>query len=151
MQKGATIVLKWAAASVIGIAIILGISYVALHPAEAGRELAMATTQQPEPYTELYFDNPEELPGTIPTETTALPVVFILRSHEPQATEFIYRVSFKDAQNTTALPDGKLILQPGESKSIAQTITVPAGRTRGEVSVQIVNKSQSLRFWLERL
>jgi hypothetical protein len=151
LQKRATIILKWFAIGVASVAVILGAYYAAFHPAEASRELARATTKTPDAYTELYFGNPEELPSSITADPTTLPVTFVIVSHEPSAMEYTYRVTFKDAQDTSQLPDGKLTLQPGESKAITQSIAVPAGRSRGEVSVQIINKSQSLRFWLERL
>jgi hypothetical protein len=151
LQKRATSILKWFAATVVGLTIILGVYYMTTHPAEVGQEFKLATTKQPEPFTELYFTDPESLPGTIPQAPSELPISFVIHNQESRAMDYTYRVSFKDAQSSVTLPEGKVALQDGQSQSITQHLSVPQGQGRGEISVQIVNKSQQIHYWLERL
>lgn len=151
MLDRATNILKWFAASVIGIAIIWGIYYVTTHASQVRHELTLATTRQPEPLTELYFADAEALPGSLTTGEQDLPVSFVIHNLEAKTVDYTYRVTFSDGTQTVAAPDGSFTLQDGQSQSITQNIKVPAGTARGEVSVQILNKSQKLHFWLERL
>lgn len=151
MHKRATNILKWFAASVIGIAVIWGVYYGVSHTSQVGHELGLATSRQPEPLTELYIDSAEELPTSIPKDEQDLPVVFAIHNMESKTVDYTYRVTFSDGQQTVSAPDGTVTLPDGQSQTITQNIKVPAGTARGEVSVQILNKSQRIHFWLERL
>jgi hypothetical protein len=151
LQKRATIILKWFAATVVGLSIVMGAYYVISHQNETAKELSLATTKQPEAFTELYFVDPEAVPNSLTTAAQDIPITFAISNRESRAMDYTYRVSFKDTQHTVTLPDGKVTLQDGQSQSITQTIAVPEGKNRGEVSVQILNKSQAIHLWLERL
>ncbi|HSE61332.1 MAG TPA: hypothetical protein VLA88_03480 [Candidatus Saccharimonadales bacterium] len=151
MHNRATNILKWFAASVIGIAVIWGVYYVVTHTSQAKRELTLATTRQPETLTELYFADAEALPSSLVVTEQELPVSFVIANREAKTMEYTYRVTFSDGKQTVTTPDGSVILQDGQSQAITQSIKVPAGTARGEVSVQIINKSQRIHFWLERL
>jgi hypothetical protein len=152
VPKHATVILKWVAVTMIGIAIIGGAYYFTTHRSDVARQITLATTHQPEPITELYFADPEVLPASIPTAPSQLPVEFVIRNQESKTLDYTYRISFSDASGaavTTA--DGKVSLKDGQSQSITQIIAVPSGQGRGAISVQLLNKSQQIHYWLERL
>jgi uncharacterized membrane protein len=110
----------------------------------------LATTHQPDRFTELYFTNPTSLPATVKLSAT-VPVSFTLHNEEARTQSYTYNITFADATGTTTvLKTQEIILQNGQKQVINQDITLPTGNSRGEVSVNLLNKSQSVHFWLER-
>jgi hypothetical protein len=152
VHKRATVVLKWFAASVVMVGVIVLGYLFATHSTQVAHQVELATTRQPEPITELYFADPEALPDTIPTAPTSLPVAFVIRNLESKALAYTYHVSLSDVSgNVFATADGTITLQDGQSQTITQVLALPAGQGKRTVGVQLIGKSQNIHYWLERL
>jgi hypothetical protein len=113
-------------------------------------QLILATTRQPQRVTELYFAEPTKIPpGAEPGEH--VPVNFIIRNLEAVDTDYQYQVTFTSAEGqVTPLAEAKVHLANGQAYQVKETIVIPEGTSRGEVRVQLVDKKQSIHFWLER-
>jgi len=109
----------------------------------------LATTHQPERFSELYFVNPGALPSSA-APGQQLPVVFTVHNLEGRAFTYTYSIDFTDADGTTSLVRQQIAIADGQTKTITQKVVVPAGSGRGEVGVALINKDMAIHFWLER-
>jgi len=135
---------KWALG--LGVFLVLAISFMAISHTRAYK---LATTHQPERFTELYFTRPDALPASA-APGSRLPVAFTLHNQEAADTSYTYRITFTDPSGTVTLGTHSLRLKSGQQQAITQNVLVPAGDTRGEITVDLVHKDQSIHFWIER-
>lgn len=149
VQKGKPLVLKWSAAVVVALLAIVGAFYADTHGREISQAATLATTRQPEPFTELYFDNIESLPQKA-TPGQSVSVSFVIRNLENQQFQYQYAITFTDSQGAVRLYEGDVQIQSSQSQTITHNVVVPDGQGRGKVGVQLTNKGQSVHYWLER-
>jgi uncharacterized protein DUF1616 len=131
------------------VAIAAGTAYLS---ANAGfrHELTLATTRQPEPLTELYFAQPANLPRSA-TAGQQLPVSFVIHNMESHDMTYSYKVTLRTANgDETEATHADVPVSDGQSKIVTDTITIPAFQTMLQVNVTVINKGQSIHFWLER-
>jgi len=139
----------WLVIAIAAIAVGAGALYVATHAGDISRQLTLATSRQPEPFTELYFAEPQDIPQKA-VVGQKLNISFVIKNHEAKDMAYTYRLYFTDAQNTTFFGDYQVDVPADRSQTITQEVTVPAGQGRGSLGVQLINKGQSVHFWLER-
>jgi hypothetical protein len=114
------------------------------------RAFVLATSHLPEPYTELYFANADRLPAAAAADTK-LPVSFVLHNVESKNFTYKYQIIFIDgAGKTTDYGAHDVYIPQGQTQIVTEDILIPSGTGRGEVRVNIINKGQSIHFWLER-
>ncbi len=143
-------VLKRLAVVAVLIVATLGILY-SVNNTEFKRQLTLATTRQPQHLTELFFEEPAKLPGSAPPGQT-VPITFVIRNHELQNMQYPYQVTFTNESDEEAvLLSDTVGIGEGLSYTVTRDIVVPSGEGRGEVGVQLLNKNQSIHFWLERI
>lgn len=110
----------------------------------------LATTRQPERLTELFFADPTHIPTNV-TQGQPLNVSFVVHNLESQTMSYPYTITFTDAQGvTTPLGDGTTTLPDSAAQNITKQVTVPVGDGRGEITVQLPTKKQSIHFWVQR-
>jgi hypothetical protein len=145
-----TTVLKWFAVAVVVISATVGAFYLIVNNQSVKNELARATTRQPEHYTELYFAEPSKIPSHVQTGQT-VPVSFVVHNIEARDMTYRYTVTYTDAAGAvTTFADNTIIISNGQLQTITHNVVVPAGTGRGQVAVQLINKGQTVHFWLER-
>lgn len=149
VRTGKSGVLKWSAVAVIVLIAVAGAFYIDTHSREVGHQIALATSRQPEPFTELYFADASALPASAKTGQT-IPVHFVIKNLEQKPTDYKYAVSFTDAAGTTELRVAEVRVEPDEAKTINYDVVVPQGEGRGKIGVQLTDKNQSVHFWIER-
>ncbi|HSW66419.1 MAG TPA: DUF1616 domain-containing protein [Bacillota bacterium] len=135
---------KWALG--LGLFLVLAAGFVAVSHTQAYK---LATTHQPERFTELYFTHPDALPARA-EPGSKLPVAFTLHNQESRDTTYNYRITFTDQGGTVTLVTHSLQLKTNQQRAITEDIVIPTGDTRGEVSVQLIHEDQSVHFWIER-
>src|ERR1700729_1478135 len=77
-----------------------------------------ATTRQPQPYTELYFTQPDQLPSSVRAGQT-LPVAFTVHNVEARQISYTYSIDFTPENGrTTVLRQRQLVLADGRTTNI---------------------------------
>ena len=62
-----------------------------------------------------------------------------------------YTITFTDAQGAvTALANDTTTLSNTAAQTITKQVTIPAGDGRGQITVQLPTKKQSIHFWVQR-
>lgn len=109
----------------------------------------LATTSQPEHFTELYFTDPLNLPTATAAGQTAS-VRFVVHNHEARDVTYTYelRIVAEDGKVQSAV-ERQVLVPKGEAESITETITAPSTGDRSEVIVELKDKGQTIHFWLE--
>lgn len=93
---------------------------------------------QPQRLTELYFTNPQQLPESIKAEDTQK-VAFTIHNLEHQTTTYRYALIAMSPDNNVqqVLGNGDLTLAHGQSRDIAQAMTIPPLGTQVMVKVDL--------------
>jgi hypothetical protein len=149
VRTGKSRVLKWSAAGVIVLCAIMGAFYVDTHGQEIRHQLTLATTRQPEQFTELYLLDTNTLPATV-TPGQTVPLHFAIKNLEQKPMDYQYVITFTDAAGYTELHTANVHLANSQSQMITQNVVVPKGEGRGKLVVQLTHKNQSVHYWLER-
>jgi uncharacterized membrane protein len=105
----------------------------------------LATTRQPDRYTELYFLNPTQLP-TILQNGKTYKQSFAIVNHEAKAYTYTYQVALTGAGQSIKYPEASVTLQPGQR--IERNFEVVSSVDSGDitVSVTLLEKQQAIRF-----
>ncbi len=108
----------------------------------------LATTVQPETFTELYFENHTQLPNSIEPNKT-YNFSFTLHNLEYRDMNYPYEV-YIDADGTKQMLDQNTVFVKNAGyKTIAEsfTPTVPMGRVK--IVANLINKNQQISFWVD--
>lgn len=104
-------------------------------------------SKQPETFTELYFTDHLDLPKEIELE---VPYFFEFTTHNLEYEDFtyVYEVTMDDGENTVVFDKGQFTLKHGEEKTIPVTFHISQLTERIKVTINLINKKQSVHFWL---
>lgn len=105
--------------------------------------LARATSYQAEPYAELYFTHPSELPKTY-TAGASQTVAFTITNHEHQAEALRYRILLNGQVVATGVTS---LLADGAATELSQTIHLGQTTGRARVTVTITDHPQVIQYW----
>ena len=108
----------------------------------------LAVTVQPEPFTELYFE--DHL--TLPTKVTRNKVyIFKFTIHNLENKNFMYPYEvYADLGGEKLLIERKTVsLKSHEYKTIEEKFIIPDSFTRLKIVVNLINKNQQINFWME--
>jgi hypothetical protein len=113
--------------------------------------VTLATTVQPETFTELYFENHTSLPSMIALNHENK-FKFTVHNLEYKTMTYPYEVYVKCSDigcngEKQIIDEGKITLKQNEYKTIPEsfTLTLPAGKM--EVVANLINKNQAIDFW----
>ena len=116
-----------------------------------------ATTQQPETFTELYFENHQELPKLLaePNEfnwyynpnTRLYSFAFTIINHENKLMNYTYTVSYFEHEEVL-IDTNETIIQDDASKTIYEQFSLPINHSRIKVTVDLPNQDQQIFFWI---
>jgi hypothetical protein len=109
--------------------------------------LVLATTVKPETFTELYFEDHNNLPKTI-NRHEEYGFLFTIHNLEYKDMEYPYVVYLQTTDKKIILDENKISLKNGEYISIKEDFG-PLKNIRMKITVELVNKSQSIDFWME--
>lgn len=105
----------------------------------------LSTTEQPERLTELYFDNPNNLPATV---TAGKPVTVSYHVHnlEAQQTTYQVRVSLVVNGKVQTISQRSFVLPDDASVSIPVSFSASAAHQNLELVVDLLNENESIDF-----
>ncbi|HUD11144.1 MAG TPA: hypothetical protein VMS08_01935 [Candidatus Saccharimonadia bacterium] len=99
----------------------------------------------PQHFTELYFENNQSLPTTIPTKPVAFD--FAIGDHDGQLVTYPYEVVITTQSGVTSEVDaGQVALPDGQTASIPVLLTLPKGTTTAEIYVELPDQKQVIDF-----
>jgi hypothetical protein len=119
-------------------------AYLVLTPSGADA-LRLATTKQPERFTELYFNNT----GALPTQVTAGKLYtfsFDVTNREYTTTEYLAQTSIVTGTSTTPLRNYTFELREGASQNESVTFKAPEAGTQFELMVTLPNQNETIYF-----
>ena len=124
------------------VAALLGLGLLVAAVTPPGRhQLVLSLTRRPAVFTELYLAPEGAVAQTVGGTTV---VRFGIRSHEPQSTDFAYRVVLSDGV-TQASARGRVLLRVGEAQDLE--VSVDTANLRWErLEVVLVDRTERLTW-----
>lgn len=107
--------------------------------------LRETASQQPTPFTELYFAHPGSLPKQLPTGRPSQ-FEFTIVNHEKKATTYHYVVSGDTASTSQPLAAGDATLLVGAARSVPVTFVPSLPGADYVVTVRMANRGETLHF-----
>ncbi|HSX32748.1 MAG TPA: hypothetical protein VLF91_00200 [Candidatus Saccharimonadales bacterium] len=133
-------------AAIVILAAIAGIAFVSVvYQHQIARALTLATTHQPERYSELYFDDSAHLP-LFSLNGKVQHVSFRIVNHEAATTTYHYAVTITTNGVATSLADARVTLADGKTADIPFTYLITTPNTPAQISVQLVGRSEHITF-----
>ena len=114
-------------------------------PSWAVRQLELSFVRQPTPYTELFFENPDRLPTSIP-EAGVAAFSFSIRNNEIRAITYEYVCEIRTAGRTAVIDRGVALVPAGAAATRSEHILSPGAGKRFVVSISLVGRSQEIDF-----
>lgn len=113
--------------------------------------IVLATTHQPERFTELYFEGHTGLPRG--TQTDKLySFTFTIHNLEYKKMDYPYLVYLEDSNGQkTVLASGNVTMIHDSYRSFPVIFALPDTITRGKVVVKLTQKKQEIHFWMGNL
>src|SRR6266403_2752810 len=126
----------WAWIAAITLITALATAAVIWHPA-AARALTLATTKQPERFTELYFNDHQNLPKQVTAQRPAK-FSYHVTNHEARDTHYHVRVSILENGQSRLLKLDDITLANNESKDITIQFATSKPGIQLELSVELI-------------
>lgn len=132
---------------IIGLAISI-IFYLSTIPS-VRQTWVLATTIQPERFTELYFEDHMNLPKKA-VKDESYEFRFTIHNLEYKPVNYIYEVSIKHGDNKQLLETKKITLIQNEYKTIPIYYKITEKIDRAKIVINLINKSnQQINFRIE--
>lgn len=109
--------------------------------------VVLATTKKPETFTELYFENHLNLPSTANKEKE-YSFEFTIHNLEYKEMNYPYEVYIETNGTKKYIEKKSVSLNHDNFVTIKQEFSVNEA-TRSAVVVNLINKNQEIRFWME--
>lgn len=133
---------------IIAVGVVIGsVNYVNSTPA-AKKAISMATTQKPETFTELYFEDHLNLPSKI-IPSKQYKFTFTIHNLENKDTDYSYIIYKYTAGQITSLDEGKISLKKDEYKTAEKTVG-PFEALRTKIVVHLTDQNQDISFWMDK-
>ena len=102
----------------------------------------------PEPYTELYFIDHENLPKNIEADRQ-YDFGFTIENHEQKEIVYEYLVTIVNSQGTLELSKGNAPVRHGESITVRQFFSISGEDEHSVITVQLLNREEITHFSTE--
>lgn len=109
--------------------------------------IALATSIQPEKFTELYFENHLKLPSTIKPNQT-ITFSFTVHNVEYQTYTYPYDVYIYENGKKIEIDKGAFTLPSNGYKTISESYTVTNPFQKARLIVELTNNKQQIFFWI---
>jgi hypothetical protein len=127
--------------------LIWGIQYTVKIPC-VNEAIVLATTVKPETFTELYFEDHINLPKTIIPQKE-YHFMFTVHNLEYKVMEYPFVVYLTTDEKKIILYEGIIRQKHDEYSSIEETFG-PLKPQRMKITVELINKKQSISFWMDK-
>ena len=108
----------------------------------------LATTHQPERFTELYFVDPNKLPSTV-TAGKTYTTNFAIVNHEASLQTYAYQVVVTYDGQRHVQEAVRITLSDGQRVTPHFSYTIPEAEKTAEVTVTLLEEQQSIHFKVE--
>jgi hypothetical protein len=109
--------------------------------------MVLATTVQPEKFTELYFEDHLRLPKIIiPGQQYRF--AFTIHNLENSDMKYSYHVYLQTQNNQVTLDKSSINILNGRSSTIVENFS-PLIPEKTQVTVELINKNQKISFWMQ--
>lgn len=134
--------LRWVAVAAICIAATgLGIAF----PHQIAHQIALAVTRQPEPFTELYFSDPDGLPKSLSLSRPNT-FGFTIVNHERHDIVYSYVVTLASRYGTSVIARGPMDVGKNRDATKLVNITVSQRATVYLVTVTLLGRAETIWF-----
>ena len=128
------------------ILIIIEVSLLVKTVPSLNEILVRATTAEPEKFTELYFENHNDLPGLIDTNQI-YNFRFTLHNAEYQIMNYPYEGYIEQDNQKILISKGILTLEPDEYKTTEVYFNL--NNLKSKITINLTGKNQSIAFWMQ--
>lgn len=105
---------------------------------------SLATTQQPERYTQLYFENPAHLPNYAPARKVQT-IAFHIANHEDSTQTYLYQIT-RAVAGSTSVERGSATIRNGQDVRVVTHFTIPKPLQIEEITITLSGRTESLTF-----
>lgn len=134
---------------VVCIALVLWGGIVVFSQSSFKKNLALATTVQPEQYTELYFDNHLSLPSQV-TPGAHYSFKFTIHNLTGKDAIYPYEVYLTVGGKKILIDQKDILVHNNTSKTISETFTPNDVSQRSQIVVNLIKQNQQIAFWIEK-
>src|SRR3989344_6070905 len=110
--------------------------------------IVLATTKKPETFTELYFEDHINLPGKIEIGKEQS-FRFTIHNLEYRDMTYKYETKAVDDKEEITLSSGSVTLSHDEYRTINENFVLATASGKTKIQVTLVDKNQSIDFWME--
>ena len=132
--------------NIVGFIAVIGSTVAILWPAVSSSQAwTLATTHQPERFTELYFSHPQSLPTNV---TTGKPVTVVYHITNQEAATTIYRpqVTLTENGHSRLISQAYLVLAAGQGSDLTVTFTTTLPHAQLEFVISLPDQQQTIQF-----
>lgn len=128
--------------------LISGLAYILLSPS-IRNILVLATTAQPENYTELYFEDHQILPERA-VQGNFYSFRFTVHNLENADVNYPYEVTITGDGRKQVLDKQSVLIKNKGSKTLKEAFILNKPVNSAEVAVNLINKNQQIDFWIQK-
>ena len=128
------------------ILVVLTIAIYISNSRSINHVVALASTHQPETYTELYFVSPNTLPAHV-AQGVVSKFSFGVTSHQSNATNYGYEITDTTPDGVSVVTRGSLILQNSGTEQKTVNFTIAKANTSALIQISLVGTNKKISFW----
>ena len=109
--------------------------------------ITLATTVKPETFTELYFEDHNNLPKTF-EKAKKYTFRFTIHNLEYQDINYSYEVNAIEGEEKSLITSGSARLKQDEAKTIEESFSSDKNYKRVKIEVRLIEKNKQIDFWM---
>jgi hypothetical protein len=125
--------------SLIGVILIVGLTLT--FSTQVGHAYKLATKHLPEPYTELYFKDPANLP-TYASSTSSHTIYFVISNRQGHSASYGYTIIEATPDNTAVIASSTFNLADNASTTQKITFRIPQPLSSMRITIKLNGTSQ---------
>jgi len=107
------------------------------------------TTKKSESFTELHFENHQNLPKTIELNKNQ-DFYFTIHNLENKLINYNYQITLELNGKTQLLKQNQISLNNNQKQTIYQSFKINQPFQQGKITITLINKKQSIHFWIKQ-
>ena len=111
------------------------------------KAIILATTREPQTFTELYFENHLSLPGKI-TLFKENNFKFTIHNLENKDMEYPYEVYIDTNGEKQIISTDSVLIEDNGYKTISVVFTITIQIPRSRVVINLIDKNEQINFWI---
>ena len=128
-----------------GFVLISALCIYELFPTQVEHAVTLATTRQPEAFTQLYFDHQDKLPLSVKPGTNSY-FVFQITNHESKTVTYHYQILQSSTTDSVVIGGGTVTLNDGDFAHKRVNFKLKAPKSSATLTVKLVDQNQQINF-----